>query len=800
MVFKGTERRPGKERIAEEVRSLGGSLNAGTYYEDTNYYITVPAGRIGDAIAIQADMLQNPRIDSGELAKELEVIIQESKQKRDNPSAMLLETLYATAYDRHRIRRWRIGEDEVLRSLMRDDLTEFMRGSYGPENIVICVAGDVEPESILDEIGRNWNAIPQSGLGLDDSPAEDRPRDFRYHRMTGDIQQKLLVFGFHAPDILSADAPALVVLDALLSDGRSSRLYRNVKEERGLASSVWANYEGFRKLGVITIGAEVPDSDPLAAETALLEEAAKIVRDPISSEELERVKTRVESRRLFAQEEVLGVARTLAWYEALGDYRRFDDFLDRIRQVEAPDIVRVSAEYLNFDDATLVEYLPASTDAPSRTTDAIASELIAAKPVVRGHSVHRSLDKSVPELIHLPTGASLVYKHRGDLPIVALHVLFTGGRSGETSNNSGVTNLMLRSSLKGTAKLTAPEIAARIEGLGSGIGLSLSPDYFGFSIKILADRFSEGLEVLRDVIANPKFEGSELEKEKISILAEIRRIRDSMTARASELFYQACFGNAPYGLPASGNPESLAGMDSPMLQGWHDGSISGSGAVFGVVGSIDRNELLDLLSSLLPHRAKELPVRTSTFVTPRIEEDSSDRQQTASMLGFAGAAIGNVDRHALDLLSEITSGMAGRFFKAVRGDNALAYSVTSFHRSRKDAGIFGVYTSTSPDNEESAREIILEECRRLARMPVGGEELRDAKEAIRGEYAINTQTFSAQAGELAVNQLYGLPLDEPDLYLTHIDRLDAENLLEAARRYLTTDHYWQGIVRGTSTS
>src|SRR2546423_8880692 len=119
MLFKGTERRPGKEDIAQAVRALGGTINAGTGYEDTDYYIVLPSEHLAGAVEILADMIQNPRIDSDELAKELEVIIQEGRQKRDNPGAMLVETLYARAFDHHRIRRWRIGDESNLRALRR---------------------------------------------------------------------------------------------------------------------------------------------------------------------------------------------------------------------------------------------------------------------------------------------------------------------------------------------------------------------------------------------------------------------------------------------------------------------------------------------------------------------------------------------------------------------------------------------------------------------------------------------------------------------------------------------------------
>src|SRR6185503_17565743 len=139
--------------------------------------------------------------------------------------------------------------------------------------------------------------------------------------------------------------------------------------------------------------------------------------------------------------------------------------------------------------------------------------------------------------------------------------------------------------------------------------------------KILSDRFSGGLEVLRDVIANPIFDDSEIAMEKSTVLAEIRRMRDTMSARASELFYQACFGDAPYGLPASGIAETLETMGSSELKEWHERSMNSSGAIIGVVGNIGRSELENQLSNLLQARLSRLPVRPSTFSSPGQEID-----------------------------------------------------------------------------------------------------------------------------------------------------------------------------------
>jgi len=801
MFFKGTRTRPGKEQIAQAVRALGGTFNAGTYYEETSYYTVLPAVHLERAVEIQADTFLNSLFDAEELAKEIEVIIQESKQKRDNPGAMLLETMYALAYDQHRIRRWRIGPDEVLRALRREDLLAFIEQTYRPENIVVSIVGDVDAQQARNVVARYWGEMPRGQLRKEMSPEEPERSEFRYRRMRGDIQQRLLEFGFHAPPLLDADAPALMALGGLLSDGRSARLYRALKEEQRLVNAVWAGYEGFSRLGVFTMGAEIIGDDPLPTEQALFAEIARLLETPPGEEELRRVKTRIQSRRLYAQEEVLGMARTLAAYEALGDYRLSDEMLARLQAVTAADVQRVAARFLAPRRATLLEYLPRTVDAPEREAAEVEAALrvpeYGSMGVWEYGSGFCSHTPTLPYSHTLPSGATLLFRSRRDLPIVAFHVLFPGGRRAETPQTGGLTSLMLKSSLKGAGPFTAAEIAERIESLGSGIGLSLAPDYFGFSLKVLADRAGDALAVLKEVIARPTFPPEEVEKEKQSIYGEIRRQKDSMFARAYDLFSSACYGQQPYGLPSSGIAEAVAALTPDDLRQWHARWIRGGNAIIGVVGDIEPGTLIDLLADAVPPGAAEpLSEQRQVFQPPGEQAASIVRQQTASVLGFPGAAMDNDDRHALDVLAEITSGLAGRFFQAVRGDNALAYAVTSFHRARRDAGNFVTYTATSPDRETMAREIILEECERLIREQVGAQELANAKEAIRGEHTIAMQTFSAQAAEIAVSRLYGLPPDAPQRYLARIDAVTPDELQAVAVRYLRPDRMWLGVVRG----
>src|SRR5512140_886372 len=143
MYFKGTQRR-GVGEIAQETKGAGGYVNAGTIYDYTSYYTVLPSSSLEMGLDIQSDALKHSQIDEDELARELLVIIQEARRKLDNPSAVATETLYEEMFDAHPIRRWRVGTEEGLRRLRREDVWRYYRDLYHPSSVILVVAGDVE--------------------------------------------------------------------------------------------------------------------------------------------------------------------------------------------------------------------------------------------------------------------------------------------------------------------------------------------------------------------------------------------------------------------------------------------------------------------------------------------------------------------------------------------------------------------------------------------------------------------------------------------------------------------------------
>ncbi len=796
MLFKGTPARPGREQAATEVREMGGSINAATYYEETFYYLTVPSNTLEKAMDLHADMVRHPLFDAEELAREIEVIVQESQQKRDNPTSMLIESLYELAHDAHRIRRWRIGLPETLRGFRRSDLVEFTREAYTPSNTILTLVGDVTAETaqaLAERFWGNWSGEPYTPAP---APAEEKSAGFRARRVLGNTTQRLFALHFPAPPELSPDSAALMILSAALSDGRSSRLTKKLKEEQSLATSAWASYEGFADLGVFLAGGESRDEDPLPLQQALWKELATLKTDLLAEEELTRLKRRISARRLSAQEEVSGMARTLASCEALGDYHLADTLADELARVTSEGVREAAANYFDLSRASLLEYLPKENTAPERTSDELFGLLTQAETAPRPPS-----EPPLPVLIPLSGGGSLVYKHRDDLPLVAVSVLFRGGRYHETAETGGLTNLMVRASLKGTRRLTAEQIAEKVEGAGSGIGTSLSPDYFGYGFKCTTDALTEVFDTLLEVVHHPLFPPEEVEKERIALLADIRRQQDSNFSVAYDLFSAACFGAHPYGLPSLGDEGVIAGFTPQALAEWRTEQLRQDNLVVSIVGAVSEKTAEEMARKLASGLSigEEKAAVPFAFAPSDRRETTKEKQQSALVLGFPGARVDEDRRHALDVLAEVVAGMGGRFFRVVRGENSLAYQVTGFHRSRKDAGIFAAYTSTAPENLDFARDLLLQECQKLTEEPISEEELQQAVAILTGEHAIGTQTFAAQAGELAGCALYHLPLDASERYLARIAQLTPPEIQKAAADYLQPELLWMGTVRGGQT-
>ena len=818
MFFKGTPTRPRADQIATEIKALGGELNAGTYYESTNYYVVLPAAAFEEGFAVQADALSHPLIDADELGREKEAVLQEARRKLDNPGAYALEMLYREAFDAHRIRRWRIGTEEGIRAMTRDHLLEYVTTHYVPERIIVAVVGGVAAGAVVDAARRRLGALAAATGAPLGSPAEPERGGFRHRRLGGDIRRAQVLLGYRAAPALSDDDYALRVLAHVLGGGRASRLHQGVKERDALVDGIAAGLESFRDLGVLTVQFEGDPKNVAAAERAAQAEIERLRRHPPTDAEMERARTAIEYRFQVSQGEVLGRSSVLAYYESLGGHALAEESVRRMREVTAADVRRVAESYLTLERATLLEYVPESAALPAVAAEARLEELrrVDEAPALKESGPGRApaaIPGTPPRLSRLTAagpigrqrfegGPLVVHEERRDRPLVTICVAARGGRSGEQRENSGVTRLMQASLVKGSPTRDARRVALELDALGTAIERFVDEDYFGFSISLLARHARKGFEILMDLVRRPAFAYDEIEKERTLLLAAQESIRDQSLAHTFQLFRQAAFGSHPYALPAYGLQASVQSLKREDLVRWHRLIVRPASLVIAAVGALGEQELLDLVGAATLEWPQEgfggsEPGQLLAWGAAEVIE-TRRRAQTAQVIGFPTPGLLSPERHALDVLQSLTSGLGGRFFEEIRGRRGLAYAVQSFNYHRLRGGAFVVYLATSPKDEAEARKVLFQEVARLRQDGPREDEVERARRHLAGAHAIGMQTGAGRAGAFVDAEVRGIGVEAVLGYPEAIEAVGHHDVTDAIWNFLDPDRCAIGMLRGES--
>jgi zinc protease len=825
MFFKGTKKRK-VGQLRDETRSLGGYLNGGTIYENTNYYTVLPQRFAQKGLELQSDALLNPVIDSVELEKEKKVVIQEIKRKLDNPDALAWEKLMELAFEKHPIRRWRIGTETQIASFKKKDLENHYLGFYRPDNIILCIVGDIKTDEILKAVKDHYGDFIKESTEKKPTPKELEQKKFKYAQLKGDITQTYLKIGFHIPAKLDQDFFALDVLLHILGHGRSSRLSQVLKEKEKLVTSIKSEAFGLKDIGVLTIEAELEAKGLLPAEVQIFREIERLKISDVSDSELTKAKNVMKFSYLSSIETAMGYAENLAFFESYGDFRLADEYLENVEKVTKADIKRVAYLYLTLEGASLLEYRP-NRDFDEKITatmikDSIKESLKEEMGEVGGEKLallksdEERVDISSTEFVSdkksayggkeakgekLACGPTLITKENHSLPLVSLGIYFKGGRIYESLGNCGITQLTLRTSLKGTENKSAFEISNFMEMLGASIDLEVNADYFGYQVKLLSQNLTNGLDIILDVVKNPVFEQAELEKEKNILLAEIKKNKDSMADYPIDLFYQAIFPHHPYGLNSLGESKALNSLNRGEVVDWYNRFFGANNILIVAVGDFDSEKLKEELNKHF-RDFKKVENGTPEIIEVKSKEggkiivEDRAKSQTAQALGFVTCSYQDDDLYPLKALQAIASGGGGRFFNELREKRSLAYTVYGNNDFWGDAGVFYAYIATSPEKEDESKQGLLNEFSKFKTALVEDHELETAKRYITGMYQILMETNSALVKQYAKAQLLGRGIEEVEKYSQKINQVTKEQIREVAKKYFNAESLAIGVVRG----
>ncbi|MBI5100857.1 MAG: insulinase family protein [Nitrospirae bacterium] len=348
MMFKGT-REHGPKTFSQTIQRAGGTDNAFTTHEYTGYFELIASDRITLPIRLEADRMQNLVLTPHGVLSERDVVMEERRMRyEDDPQNLVHEEVVAAAFKNHPYRWPVIGWMSDLRTLNPDDLINHYRSYYAPNNAVIIVVGDVNPEVILREIGETFGRISKGPAIPEGSAAEDGQYGEKRVTVKKEAELPYVLAAYKTPSLRHGDTFALEVLGNILSGGRSSRLHHSLVYEKQLALSAWASYQNmYRDDNLFYLGATAARGKDIAdVEKALSDEIEKIKKEPPSDYEVKKAKNQIEASFVLEQDSIYMQARLIGSFEMIGGWRLIDTYLEGVRKVTPQDVRRVAEKYL----------------------------------------------------------------------------------------------------------------------------------------------------------------------------------------------------------------------------------------------------------------------------------------------------------------------------------------------------------------------------------------------------------------------------------------------------------------------
>lgn len=792
MIFKGTEKY-GPGEIARIIESVGGEINAYTSYDYTVYHAVIGSKFFEVGLGALSDAVLEPSLDTVEIEREKKVILEEISMRRDQPGLRLYEEIMAKAYETAPYRRPVIGFPETVGAVTRDSMLAYMKRRYVPSNLTVVVVGDVKTEECLPLIKERFARMP--GGQTDAALLEESPKkEVRTVFLKDDINETHLTLCFPIPGFSDPDSVTLDLLSAVLGDGESSRLYRELRGKRTLVNEVGAY--SFTPLGpgLLEIACTLEPDHIFDVLNAVLRESYRLRFEKVDREELDRAKLNIESEFIYAQEKVEGQARKLGYFENMaGDFREQETYLKKLAAVTPEDIQRAANKYLD-PERVVFGLLSANGTSVSITPQDVKNLSLEAEKRLGESYAGAKMEFSEVKKYTLRNGATLLVKRVPSVPTVAVQAVFLGGVRSETPETNGSYNMVAQLWTKGTRTKNAEELAAEIEGMAANISGFSGKNTFGLSATFLSRFFTRGFHMFSDIMINPSFARGEVEKLRPVLLAQLKAQEDSLPALTFLNFSKLLYEGYPYALNPLGTPDNIKRFRAQDIQKIHARQVTPANLVLSVVGDVEESVVRDVVEKEFAEWKgrlfKEMRLKGPAAIKkPKTTAIQKAKHQVHIALGFPGVTLYHPDRAALDVLNMVLSGQGGRLFTELRDKESLAYSVTAFSTQGMEAGSFGAYIASAPEKEEHALRSLWRELNRILNDDIADAELDRAKRYIIGNTVIDLQTNSAQAMDMALYERYGLGYDFMRKYLEGIDKVSIEDVHKAARKYIQPGKY-----------
>jgi len=811
MMFEGSQHVGGKAHFAYLEAAGATDINGTTNFDRTNYYETIPSNQLELALWLESDRMGYlvGTLDIEKLANQRDVVRNERRQSTENtPYGLVEEGLFHQLFPKgHPYYPAVIGSHADVEAAKLEDVREFFKQYYTPNNATLAIVGDYDKATIKALVEKYFGSIPKGPEAPKVTASTPPITSERRAVVTDQVELPRVYMGWITPPVFQKGDAEANLFSQILAGGKSSRLYKTLVYEKQIAQDVSASIEETRLGSIFELTATAkPGVKPEDLEKAIDADLAKLQAEGPSAAEVERARNVTETALVRGLERTNGVANRLNYYnQFLGDPDYFSKDLARFDAVTPADIKQAAQTTFKKEARAVVYGVPGNKvieDVPKTSEEEnkkqakeageakveMVDEAWRAKPPVAGPLPKFSLP--VPQKAQLPDGLTIYLVERHNLPLVSATLYTISGSELNPLDKPGLSGFTAAMLTEGTATRSALKFAEDTDQIGATIGAESGYSSASVTLSALSWNAGGGLDLLSDAALHPAFDAKDVERIRNQRVTAVLQENDEPFALALRTANHVLFPNSPYGFSVLGTEASNKAIKRDDLNAfWKKGYVP-SNAVLAIAGDLNLSQAKELATKYFGAWSGTATTSSAPVTPPPPAKsvsivDKPGAPQTALLLSSLGANRNTPDYVPLEVMNTALGGLfSSRINMNLREEHGYTYGAQSFFQYRRGVGPFFAGGAIRTDATAPAAQELFREITRIREEELKPDELQKAKDSFSKTLVGLFETTRETASTIGQQFVFGLPVEYYRDLPAQIEKITAADALRVAKQYL----------------
>jgi zinc protease len=811
MMFEGSQHVGAKAHFGYLEAAGATEINGTTNFDRTNYYETVPSNQVDLALWLESDRMGYlpGKLDIQNLANQRDVVRNERRQSTENtPYGLAEEGLYHELFPKdHPYYPAVIGSHADVESAKLEDVREFFRQYYTPNNATMAIVGDFDKNKIKAQIEKYFGTIPEGPAVPKITVTTPPITSERRATITDQVELPRVYIGWITPPVFQPGDAESDLFSGILAGGKSSRLYKTLVYDKEIAQDVSASVEDARLGSIFELEVTAkPGVKPEDLEKAIDEEMDKLRKEGPTQAEVDRARNGTETGLIRGLQRTNGVANRLNFYnQYAGTPDYFAKDVARYDAVTPADVKKVIEKYFAKNESAVVYGVPGEkkiVDVPKTTDEenkkqaeeagpsksAMPDEAWRATPPQPGPVPTFTLP--VAKQVKLPNGLTVLLVERHNLPIITATLFSMSGSELNPIDKPGLSSFTAGMLREGTTSRSAIKFAEDTDQIGASLESEAGYSSAYLTLSALTWNADPGFDLLADATLRPAFDAKEIERLRSRRVTAVLQENDDPSTIAFRTVDKILYPNSPYGFSILGTEASNKAITrDDMTAFWKRGYVP-SNSVLAVAGDVTESQLAELTRKYLgnwsgPDFKTKAPA-TPGAPTPSVSiVDKPGAPQTFLTLASLGANRNTPDYLPLEVMNTALGGLfSSRINMNLREEHGYTYGSFSSFQYRRGVGPFITGGAIRTDATAPAASEIFKELKRIRESELTADELKKSKDSFSKSLVGNFETTDAISSTIGLQFVFGLPLEYYRDLPAQIDKVTSADTLRVAKEYL----------------